>query len=63
MLELINTEELGISTLDLGAADVPSTNCSRCAAYRPGPQPDGNLRVDPEIHLPSPGMPVDIAWY
>ncbi len=38
-------------------------SCHRCEAYRPDPQPSGNLRVDPEIHLPSPGMDVDIAYY
>ncbi len=33
------------------------------SAYRPDPQLDGNLRVGPEIHLPSPGMDVDISYY
>ncbi len=33
------------------------------SAFRPDPQLDGNLRVDPEIHLPSPGMDVDISYY
>jgi len=40
-----------------------SASCSGCEAYRPVPQRSGNLQVDPEIHLPSPGMDVDIAYY
>ena len=31
--------------------------------YRPAPQPDDNLVVDPEIKLPSPGMDVEIAYF
>src|SRR5690349_3808224 len=38
-------------------------NCLRCEAFRPEPQRSGNLQVDPEIHLPSPGMDVDVACY
>ncbi|MGO8671658.1 MAG: hypothetical protein ACLQVD_09885, partial [Capsulimonadaceae bacterium] len=34
-----------------------------CAAYRPGPQAGGNLQVDPEIYLPSPGMDLKIGMY
>jgi hypothetical protein len=65
MLKPIDIEQLAIPRLNLDDFGAPSadSHCSRCAAHRPGPQPDGNLRVDPEIHLPSPGMPVDIAWY
>lgn len=38
-------------------------NCARCEGYRPDPQRSGNLQVDPEIHLPSPGIDVDIAYF
>jgi YD repeat-containing protein len=67
MLELLSTEELAnIPTLVLpldesGAAK--ATACHRCEAYRPDPQASGNLQVDPEIHLPSVGMDLDIAYY
>ena len=37
--------------------------CLRCEALRPDPQRSGNLQVDPEIHLPSPGIDVDVAYY
>ncbi|HLJ55965.1 MAG TPA: hypothetical protein VKT77_13075 [Chthonomonadaceae bacterium] len=37
--------------------------CAGCEPYRPEPQRSGNLQVDPEIHLPSPGIDVDIAYY
>ena len=43
-----------------GSADPPS---KAALAYRTEPLLDGNLRVDPEIHLPSPGMDVDIAYF
>ena len=39
------------------------TSDGRCAAYCPDPQPSGNLQVDPDILLPSPGMDVQIALY
>lgn len=67
MLDLLSTEELaGIPTLVLpldesGSRETPA--CQRCEAFRPDPQISGNLQVDPEIHLPSPGMDVDIAYY
>jgi hypothetical protein len=38
-------------------------SCPRCDGYRPEPQRSGNLQVDPEIHLPSPGMDIDIAYF
>ena len=44
----------------------PAGSCApggRCDAYRPDPQPSGNLQVDPDILLPSPGMNVDLAMY
>jgi len=41
----------------------PPAPCSRCEAFKPEPTPDGNLRVDPDIHLPSVGMDVDIASF
>lgn len=78
MLHLLDTENLGLNTiamptlLDAYSANAPGISassetggprCGSCAVYRPGPQPDGNLQVDPEIHLPSPGMNVDIAYY
>jgi RHS repeat-associated protein len=31
--------------------------------FRPSPRGDGSLIVDPEIHLPSPGMDVDISYF
>ena len=37
--------------------------CHRCEAFRPEPQLSGNLQVDPDIHLPLPGMDVDVAFY
>ena len=53
-----------LPTIDLptttGQAD---TSCQRCEAFRPAPDPTGSLAVDPEIHLPSPGMDVDIAYF
>jgi hypothetical protein len=67
MLELLSAEELAnIPTLVLpldesGAAKAVA--CHRCEAYRPDPQRSGNLQVDPEIHLPSVGMDLDIAYY
>src|SRR3954453_10779283 len=38
-------------------------SCLRCEGFRPEPQRSGNLQVDPEIHLPSPGMDVDISYF
>jgi hypothetical protein len=37
--------------------------CSGCEGFRPEPQRSGNLQVDPEIRLPSVGMPVEIGYY
>jgi hypothetical protein len=42
-------------------SDAPS--CASCEAYRPLPQPDGNLPVDPEIYLRSPGIDVDVDYF
>src|SRR5690348_14318523 len=50
----------------LHGAVAPQSVCHRCAredAFRPPPQLNGDLRVDPEIRLPSPGMDVDIAYF
>src|SRR5579862_4053059 len=79
MVRILDVEALGIPPLKLPdwlvgqAGEMPSAasvqpgaqsdGCNRCAVYRPTPQLDGNLQVDPEIHLPSPGMDVDIAYY
>src|SRR5579872_1577170 len=65
MKNVIDVDSLKIATLNLagiaeGNAGAP---CSTCAAYRPDPLPDGNLQVDPEIRLPSPGMDVDIGYF
>jgi len=46
-----------------GQRSAPSASCPRCEGLRPAPRLDGNLRVDPEIHLPAPGMDVDIAYF
>src|SRR5579862_290118 len=71
MIQVLDVEALGIPVIVLpenspsqaGGVSAPASACSPCAAYRPAPQPDGNLVVDPEIHLPSPGMDVDIGYY
>ena len=71
MIQVLDVEALGIPVIVLpenspsqaGGVSEPAPACSPCAAYRPAPQPDGNLVVDPEIHLPSPGMDVDIGYY
>ena len=67
MLDLLSTEELAnIPTLVLPLQESTTpgaTSCPRCEAFRPDPQVSGNLQVDPEIHLPSPGMDVDLAYY
>lgn len=44
---------------------VPSDEdaCPSCAAHHPGPQSAGNLQVDPEIRLPSPGMDVSVSYF
>src|SRR5579863_8113477 len=70
MLNIIDVEELGIPMLVLpeayakpSSAGTPDPACPPCAAYRPEPQLNGNLQVDPDIHLPSPGMDLDIAFF
>jgi hypothetical protein len=67
MIRIIDPDQLGIPVIDLGGLTVPNETpshaCHRCDAYRPAPLPDGNLVVDPEIHLPSIGMDVDIAYF
>jgi len=64
MIQLADIDLHGYPTIDLrtGTGESPPT-CPPCIAFRPDPQLDGNLQVDPEIHLPSPGMDVDIAYY
>jgi len=65
MLELMSSEELSnlpVMVLDTSDAHDRSS-CHTCEAFRPDPQRSGNLQVDPEIHLPSPGMDVDLAYY
>ena len=64
MLDIIDPVALGYPEISLPSGSSPTAgSCHRCEAYRPDPQLSGNLRVDPEIHLPSPGMDVDIAYY
>ena len=71
MIALLDMTQLKIPTLSLppqeptGSADAPrqDTACHHCDAYRPAPQLSGNLLVNPEIHLPSPGQNLDIAYY
>ena len=62
---LSESEYLSIHVVELGPRPVAMSNDSEsknswapCAAYRPDPQLSGNLQVDPDILLPSPGMPV-----
>lgn len=66
MIALVDVENLEQPTVllpGLEAGGSSGSNCHRCEAFRPAPQLSGNLQVDPEIHLPSPGMDVDIAYY
>src|SRR3979411_663525 len=72
MLNIIDIAKLGLPGLDPDAGSVAGgaggavsggPGCGTCAAFRPEPGVDGNLQVDPEIHLPSPGMDVDIAYF
>jgi len=63
MLAIIDAEKLGIPVLELPKAAGAEEGCARCQAFSPAPGLDGKLAVDPEIHLPSPGMDVDVAYY
>src|SRR5512143_155012 len=69
MIEILNVEAAGIPTLvlpdglDSQTESSGSGSCHHCASYRPDPQLSGNLQVDPDIHLPSVGLDVDIAFY
>jgi hypothetical protein len=49
------------------ASGESESSCSGCLAYRVSPQviglDRGNLQVDPEIILPSPGMNVEVAYF
>src|SRR6266700_1723013 len=70
MINLLSAEELSAIPaviLPEGAGQLAgsagSGACQTCASYRPEPQLSGNLQVDPEIHLPSVGMDVDIAYF
>lgn len=67
MIALTDVETLGkpiVLLPEQGAGTASdAASCHRCEAFRPAPQLSGNLQVDPEIHLPSPGMDVDIAYY
>jgi hypothetical protein len=72
MLGLLDEQQLvGIPILILPAGEygapsptpTPAQDCHRCAAYRPDPQLSGNLQVDPEIHLPSLGMDVEVSYF
>src|SRR5689334_6216897 len=63
MISLLADEHMqDISVLPLLGGDTEPP-CPRCAAHHPNPQLGGNLQVDPDIHLPSPGMDVDIAYF
>ena len=66
MIDTIDVARSGLKTLWLPPGDSEekeTPGCAPCAAFRPAPELSGNLRVDPEIHLPSPVMDVDIAYY
>src|SRR5476649_251643 len=69
MIVLMSEEELATYPVAVLSPEFASrgpgkgADCRHCDAYRPEPQLSGNLQVDPEIHLPSPGMDVDIAYY
>jgi len=57
MIRILSNEEMSpfeTISLQTGTLDL---------AFRPQPQATGNLQVDPEIQLPSPGMDVNIASY
>src|SRR5579871_1751792 len=66
MIELLSAEELAkypTILLPEMADTQDAASCAHCEGFRPDPQRSGNLQVDPEIHLPSPGMNVDIDNY
>ena len=64
MIKLFDSDTSPMNTLDWSAlGNPPPSDCKRCEAFRPDPLPDGNLRVDPEIHLPSIGTDLDIAYF
>src|SRR5579872_3304745 len=77
MFKVIDADAMGYETVslaELGITVEPSPLPSwseppvgvlpgRSEAYGPAPRLDGSLVVDPEIHLPSPGMDVDIAYF
>jgi len=68
MIKIVDIEALGISAVDISWLPLPPQNgdeshCRRCLAHRPDPDVLGNLRVDPEIHLPSPGMDFSFEYY
>ncbi len=67
MLSILNNARELYPTLSIvglqETVTAESAGDSNALAFRTDPQLDGNLHVDPEIHLPSPGMDVDIAYY
>src|SRR5579862_9176172 len=67
MLNIVDPVALGIKPVILPPSSSGAKGgCSsggRCDAFRPDPQLSGNLQVDPDILLSSPGMDVDIAMY
>ena len=64
MIRLVDPVALGIPTIALpDVSGEQASACHRCEAFRPEPTLDGNLTVDPEIVLPSPGINVDIASF
>src|SRR5437764_14583093 len=66
MINVLSEEEMAaiprFDAPDILSASNSDRSCVRCEAFRPDPQRSGNLSVDPDIHLPSVGMNVDIAW-
>ena len=68
MIRLLDTDNLALPSLALPGASspLPPASCllPTCdLAFRPDPKLSGELVVDPEIHLPSPGMDVDIGYF
>jgi len=64
MIDLLEQAEQTYPVLTLSDdAGGTQASCQHCEAFRPAPQVSGNLQIDPEIHLPSPGMDVDVAYY
>ena len=63
MAESVKDMGTGMSAMILPEGPQNAGSCPSCAAHHPAPQRSGNLQVDPEIHLPTPGFPVEIAYF